>query len=126
MPHRPDSPAGRLLNYLHTIIDNIGDIIILIEVGPDESYKILYVNKAFTDSVGYTDVVGKQVSEVLPPVVYGPLRQRYQEVITTRHEVRWTTSADTPQGKKQYDVKLLPITNALGECVQMIGITHEL
>ncbi len=117
----------RNLEYLHTILNNIHDLVIVIVVGPEESYKVAYLNKAFSDFVGYTDIVGKQVSEVVEPETYASLRAHYRQAKSTKKEVTFLLpGTSTPNGVLSFEVKLIPILNTLGECVQIIAISREM
>jgi hypothetical protein len=107
------------------ILENIQDIVILIGVNPDAGFTVLYVNQAFPESLGHDDVAGKKVVDVVGEKVYKKLRQHYIQVINTRKLHSYRTETDTPTGHKVFDVKLLPVLNALGECKQIIAISHE-
>lgn len=124
MPTSFQTPQN--LAYLHTIVDNISDLIILISVDQGDEYTVLFVNQAFKRSAGYLDIVGKRVRDVVPAEDYPKMAERYAKVKTTKKEIRYTTVAKVPNGEKAYSVKILPIVNALDECVQLIGITREI
>jgi PAS domain-containing protein len=120
------SPSQPTLDYLHTIIDNITDVIILIGVGPDHTYKILYVNKAFRTAFGTGEVVGTDIMESLGEKVAQPFYDRYDTVVATKKSLEWKDTVEFPGMTKVLEAKLLPILNAVGDCIQMVSITRDM
>jgi PAS domain-containing protein len=120
------SPSQPTLDYLHTIIDNITDLIILIGVGPDHTYPILYVNKAFVESFGTDDVLGIDIMASLGKEVAQPFYDRYDKVVSTKKPLEWSDTVDFLGTTKVLEAKLLPILNAVGDCIQIISITRDM
>ncbi len=122
-----NSQSPQNLHYLRTIMDNIHDLVILIGVKPNDSYQILYVNRALCDAVGYSEseIVGKDIIEVLGPDQCQGLAEYYQKVITSKQSVVYAAERTYPAGVKKFEVKLVPVLNSVGECIQIIGITRE-
>jgi hypothetical protein len=121
------NPSSLLfLQYLTTVFDNIRDAIMLIGVEPDHTYRLLMVNAAFVINTGHSkDSEGKLVSEIVSPDSYRALRPRYDKVVATRKAVEYTEWYDVPLGPQAYEVKIIPILNAVGECVQLAVITYN-
>lgn len=114
------------LHYLTTVFDNIGDAILLVSVEPDEQYRLLMANDAFFRSTGHTpDAIGKPVHEVVSKESYTQIKPRYHHAVTARKPVAYTEWYDVPLGRQAFFVKVIPIMNAVGECVQLAVITRN-
>lgn len=114
------------LHYLTTVFDNINDIVSLVGVEPKGVYRLLLANKAFSEIFGFsTDVIGKKVSEIAQPKNYKVLVARYERVIKSKKPHRYMEWYDVPAGRLALEVQMIPVLNAVGECVQIIAITRD-
>ena len=54
--------------HLSLLFDRVSDCICLVKVEPDNRNRILAVNKALLNDIGFTDeqIIGKTVDEVIP------------------------------------------------------------
>ena len=122
------SSSFLLVNYLKTIFDNVGQSVLLISIEPDSRYKILLVNEMFGKTSGFPrDVVGKYVDEVIiRPALYDHLIRRYRSAIETKQTVMYSEWLDTPNGKRRFDVKIIPIVNSVGETTQFVVISQDI
>lgn len=109
------------------ILDNINDLVIMIGVKPNGSFPILYVNRPLSRCLGYveSDIIGREIAEVVGEDYFVTLHKRYMKVINTKKEIHYKTLLEGPAGAKYLEVKLLPVLNSVGECIQLIGITRE-
>ena len=108
------------------MFDTISDAILLIGIEPDGHFRLLLANAAFTRNTGHSkDVIGKLVEEVVTPESYRLLKRRYQKVATTKQAITYTEWYDVPLGRREFEVKLIPILNAVGQCAQIAAVTHD-
>ncbi len=123
----PDKTSSLVfLNYLTTVFDNISDVILLIGVEPNDQFRLLLANEAFSRNTGHPKtVVGKLIEDVVAPQSAAQLKPRYKKVIATKQPIIYTEWFDVPLGRQAFEVKLIPILNAVGQCVQIAAITHN-
>jgi PAS domain S-box-containing protein len=123
----PDKTSSLVfLHYLTTVFDNISDAILLIGIEPDEHFRLLLANEAFNRNTGHPkSVVGKLIDEVVTPESYTQLKPRYKKVIADKQPLTYTEWFDVPLGRQAFEVKLIPILNAVGQCVQIAAITRN-
>lgn len=104
----------------------MGESILLIGVEPQETYRLLLANDAFWQDTGHQrDQIGKSIEEIVDAESYGLLKRRYKKVITSKRATEYTEWYTVPAGRQAYEVKLAPILNAVGECVQIAAITRN-
>lgn len=114
------------LQYLTTVFDNLNDAIVLIGIEPHDTYRLLLANDAFFKSTGHTkEKLGKTLEEIVSPRSYASLKKRYKKVVLTREPVEYTEWYRVPLGRQAYEVKFMPILNAVGECVQIAGVSRN-
>lgn len=114
------------IQYLTTVFDNIHDAILLIGVEPNNTFRLLMVNKGFNRGSGHTtEEIGKTVQEITQPKTYEKLVKRYQTVVKTKKRQAFTEEYEVPMGKQVYEVQLIPIFNSVGTCTQIACITHN-
>jgi PAS domain-containing protein len=122
----PKSSSLVFLHYLTTVFDNISDAILLIGVEPNDNFRLLLANQGFTRGTGHSmDNIGKLISEIVLPKSYVTLSKKYKQVIATKNSMQFTTWYETPLGNQAYAVQLIPILSAVGECVQIAAISHN-
>jgi hypothetical protein len=114
------------LQYLTTVFDNLNDAIFLIGVEPKDNFRLLVANDAFFKSTGHNkDKLGTVIEGMITSRSYASLLKRYKKVITSREPVEYTEWYRVPLGRQAYEVKFIPVLNAVGECVQIAGISRN-
>ncbi len=115
------------LQYLTSVFDNIDDAILLIGIEPKGVYRLLLANDAFWRNSGHDQAscIGKSISVVVDPKSFEILKKMYKKVISTKKTVTSTTWFNVPLGRQAFDIKLIPVLNAVGECVQIAAITRN-
>jgi len=100
--------------------------VLLIDIEPHDTYRMIMANTAFYEMSGYAkDSIGNTVDSIIKPESYSKLTVRYKKVQETKKPLEYAEWYDTPSGKKLYEVRLIPIFNAVGECVQIAAVTHD-
>lgn len=121
-----DVSSFSFLQYLTTVLDNIGDSVLLIGVEPNGRFKLLITNKRFGQSSGYPpDSVGKYIDEIVSPESYDKVAQRYRDAVRHKQPLSYSEWVNVPAGRRAYEVKMIPILDSVGECQQLVAITRE-
>jgi hypothetical protein len=114
------------IKYLTTVFDNIGVSILLVSVESDGRFKALAANKNFGQSSGFpVDIVGKYMDDIVAPETYAAISARYASVAHCKEVLQYSDWLSVPNGKRAYEVKLIPILSTVGECVQIIMISRD-
>jgi len=125
MPERTSSLV--FLHYLTTVFDNITDAIFLVGI-ENKRYRLLLANEAFSKFSGYSpDSIGKFADEFITDAEsFISITSNFKKVIDTKKPVEYFRWANVPLGRQAYQIKYIPILNAVGECVQIVGITRNI
>jgi PAS domain S-box-containing protein len=108
------------------ILDNIDDAIFYVKVEGEGQYRLISVNRAFTEMFPHLRerIVGRMLHEFLPEVIREKTLQQYANAIKTGERQRWELATQT--GPKQGDVALVPIFDAQGRCTNLVGTLHDI
>ncbi|MEO8770611.1 MAG: PAS domain S-box protein [Ferruginibacter sp.] len=113
---------------LSLIYNNVTDGIFLLNVEKENSYKFISVNKAFLAATGITvkQVIGKFVEDVIPEPSLNLVLHKYRRVIMTKKKLTWEETTAYPSGIKTGIVSLMPVFDADGYCIQLIGSVKDI
>lgn len=112
--------------YLTHILDSVHDAVIVLGIEASDTYRILMTNAAFHQETGIPkNCIGKTISQVITNESLGKLTKMYQKVRTTKKPHEYAAWYDMPIGHNMYEVKLIPICNAMGECVQIAAVARN-
>jgi PAS domain S-box-containing protein len=110
------------------IFDVVDDVIFILGVEGPGIYRFVSVNAAFGAATGLnaSDVVGRLVTDVIPPPAHALVLGRYAEAIATRAHVVWEEVSEYPTGTKHGEVTVCPIFDADGRCTNLVGSVHDM
>jgi PAS domain S-box-containing protein len=112
--------------YFTVILNSVQDAVLLLDIEPKNHYRILLANDAFFGMTGYSkDAIGKLIDEITADESRNKLHERYAKVREIKKPIIHTEWYDVPLGKQLFTVKLIPIFNAVGDCVQLASITQN-
>ena len=113
---------------LSLIFDSVGDVIFLLSVEPEESYRFISINPLFLTTTGLNreQVIGKRIEEVLPKTAHNFVKEKYKQAIKENKMVKWEEVSDYPTGKLYGSVSITPALNAEGDCTHLIGTVHDI
>lgn len=113
---------------LASIYETVADVIFVLAVEERGAYRFTSVNPAFWAVTGLPPeaVVGKLISEVIPPPSLDLVLAKYREAIEGRRTVRWEETSDYPTGRLTGEVSIAPIFDAAGDCVLLVGAVHDI
>jgi PAS domain S-box-containing protein len=122
----PDTSSLVFLQYLTTVFDNIEDAIVLVSVEPKGHYQLLLANEGFYRNTGYQRTcVGKSVQELISEKGWEHLSHQFRKVVDDKKQLCFSHWYDVPLGRRSFDVKLIPVLNAVGEVVHIASISHN-
>ncbi len=122
-----ESSSLVFLQYLTTVFDNIQDAILLIGVGSDNEYQLLLANPGYLRSTGSKKVEsGSNIKEIFTPRVYQKLTKHYKKAAVDKEPITFTEDLEMPLGCQTYEIRIIPILNAVGECVQLAVIMRDI
>ncbi|MGE3075334.1 MAG: PAS domain S-box protein [Dehalococcoidia bacterium] len=112
------------------VIDNTSDAIFALDVeGSPEAYqfRIAMVNKAFESLTGFTAarIVGKLVSDVLPPGELPNALGRYHEAIRAGRSITYEEVIPT-EPRAHIQTTMAPVFDEVGRCIQVIGSSRNI
>lgn len=116
-------------NQLSLVYRHVSDIIFYLAVEPDEKFRFLSVNPAFSEATGLAEsqAVGKLVQEVIPePSLSTVVLPNYREAIRDKKTVQWEEVSVYPTGTKYGIVAVTPIFDANGQCTNLVGAVHDI
>lgn len=124
---RAEAAIAESERRLALIFDTVSDVVFLVTVEPDETFRFASVNSAFLEVTGLSaaQVVGKRVEEVLPPSSRELVLGRYREAIRTCSPVHWEEVSVYPSGTLYGEVTVTPAIDASGRCTHLIGSVHD-
>jgi PAS domain S-box-containing protein len=113
---------------LSLVFKNISDVVFNLAVEPDGQFRFVSVNPAFLRATGLEtgQVVGKLAQEVIPEPSRSLVLEKYQEAVRERKTVFWEETSAYPVGEKHAEVFVSPAFNERGQCVNLIGVLHDI
>jgi PAS domain S-box-containing protein len=99
-----------------------------VAVEPDEQFRFVSVNAAFLTATGLTheQVIDKLVQEVIPEPAHDLVLGNYKQAARTKKMVAWEEVSVYPSGEKHGEVSMIPILDADGNCIHLIGTVHDI
>jgi PAS domain S-box-containing protein len=114
------------LQYLTTVLDNIADGILLVSIDGPDNFTLTMANRPFLVISGYPeDSVGKNLRDIVSPESYAFLTRQYRKVVRTKHAHDYIRWAEVPAGMRAFDVRMVPVFNTTGDCIQIACFIHD-
>ncbi len=115
------------LHYLTTVFENIDEAVLLIGVETNERYRLIIANAAYGHITGRTkDHIGQLIADYVEPEIYQRLKKHFKKVVASKQEVECIEWFNVPSGRRALEIKLIPIFNTVGQCVQIAAITRNI
>lgn len=113
---------------LTSIYNSVGDTVFYLDVEPDQQYRFVKVNPAFSKITGIpvSAIIGKTVNEIIPEPSLSLVLRNYQDAITCKSVVRWEETSDYPSGRLTGEVTITPVFDNIGKCDHMVGTVHDI
>jgi PAS domain S-box-containing protein len=112
---------------LPLILDSLANVIFVVDVEGIDTYRFSFANKAFQVTTGLpvSVVEGSLVDKIIPEPSLSLVKEKYAEAIRTGKQLSWQEVTEYPSGKKTGQVVAVPVFNAEGRCVRLIGMVHD-
>ena len=113
---------------LASIYNTVGDVIFQLAVEPDEQYRFISVNSAFSKITGLPpdQVIGRKVNEIIPEPSLSMVLEKYRQAIEEKAMVHWEEISNYPRGQLTGDVSVSPVFDTAGNCTYLIGSVHDI
>jgi len=113
---------------LTSIYNTVGDVIYYLAVEPNNIYRFVTVNPAFSKVTGIPTefLIGKLVTEVIPQPSLNLVLGNYNLAIKEKKLVRWEETSDYPTGRLTGEVSIRPVFDSNGICSHIVGSVHDI
>ncbi|MEB3101692.1 PAS domain S-box protein [Ferviditalea candida] len=115
-------------NYLSLIFNTVSDLIFLMEVTEPDRFVCVMVNQSYMDATGIhkDQLIGKEISEILPEKECEFAVQKYKEAIRTKSPIKYEEFVKLPKKKLIVETTLTPIFDSDGTCLHLLGVAHDI
>lgn len=127
--HRRMEQAARAEGRLRELIYcSVVDILFCVAVEPDNVYRFVAVNPAFSSAAQRTEreIVGRRLEEVIPATLLPMTLGRYAEAIAERRPVSWEQMCEEAAWPRHAEVTLTPVFDATGQCENLVGTVRDI
>jgi PAS domain S-box-containing protein len=114
---------------VHALVhDMVADLLYCLAVEPDGQYRFLSINPAFVKVTGLCeqDVIGRHISDVLPPESLDETLVHYDRAIAERRPIVWYQTVHFPAGVRHGHCTITPVIAADGSCTHLVGTVHNI
>lgn len=114
------------------VFENSTKQLFIIEVLPDEQFRILRTNPRHQKGSGLTpdQIWGKTIDEVVIPEVAHSVRQHYLECIRVRHAIEYEEKGPAPYWDldriRTFHTTISPVFDQQGKVVRLVGATEDI
>lgn len=113
---------------LSSIYDAVGDVIYSLAVEPDDQFRFISTNKAFSNITGLKEemIVGKLLNEVIPEPSLSYVIEKYKQAIRQNSILSWEEISNYPNGQLTGEVTISPVFDKNGHCTNIVGSVHDI
>ncbi|KGX91272.1 PAS domain-containing protein [Pontibacillus marinus] len=118
--------------HLNLIFNSIQDMVFLIDVQKDGTFRYRNVNNAAMEKSNLPkDLIGKTIHEIMPKASADIIIENYQKAVHSKEEVSYEAEIfihdETAKQlqKRYYESRVTPVLNDEGQCEYLISITHD-
>ncbi|TCZ67904.1 PAS domain-containing sensor histidine kinase [Flaviaesturariibacter aridisoli] len=100
----------------------------IIDIEGPGRYRFADTNDTFTAVTGWqkAQVIGQPMEKIVPESSHELVREKYHEAITTGQTVDYIEESVHPAGIKYGQIRVIPIKDAAGAVVKLLGIAHDI
>jgi len=109
------------------VFESTSDGIFIVEVTPDQRYRLLDMNPAQARMLGVeaAAVRGRFLEEYTPPGVAESLMEDNRAAIQAGHPLTFERTLDLPEGRRWFSTILIPVKAEDGATSRMIGVARD-
>ncbi|HZQ46947.1 MAG TPA: PAS domain S-box protein, partial [Verrucomicrobiae bacterium] len=110
------------------VFENTSDCMFLLDVLPEDGFKVVRFNPAEEKSVGITNAqaAGKLIQEIMPPEIANVVNANFRRCVETGSRINYEEQLDLPVGRRHFDTTLIPVRDANGRIYRIVGIAHNI
>jgi two-component system cell cycle sensor histidine kinase/response regulator CckA len=127
--HRRMERAARAEGRLRELIYcSVVDILFCVAVEPDNVYRFVAVNPAFSIAARRKEeeIIGRRLEEVVPAALLPMTLARYAEAMAERRPVSWEQTCEADAWPRHAEVTLTPVFDAAGHCENLVGTVRDI
>ncbi|HYG85773.1 MAG TPA: ATP-binding protein [Azospirillum sp.] len=111
-----------------SFFSNLAESLFVIAVRADGTFAIDTINPAHARATGLDpDVIcGRPVDAVLPPETAAHIKERYAACVAAGGPIDYEETLDLPSGRRTWHTVLVPIRDAAGGVVQLLGSARDI
>ncbi len=110
------------------LFNNTTDAIFWMRLEPDGAFRVEAVNPVEESLLGTraADLVGKTLEEILPDDFAQKVLANFQACVASGTPTRYEEKVDFPTGQRVFQTLLVPIRNAEGAVVRLLGFSQDI
>ncbi|SMD33101.1 PAS domain S-box-containing protein [Reichenbachiella faecimaris] len=110
------------------IYSSTNDLIFLMEVEPNDSFRCVSVNRAFLELTNKKrgDVVGKTIDDIWDAERSATIKSYYREAIETKKPITYQIKFRTGNNIVIVETKVTPVFDHRGRCTNLSGISRDI
>jgi PAS domain S-box-containing protein len=114
--------------FYRSLFENLSDCIFILDVTPDQRFKIVSFNPAEERAVGMTtaQVAGRFTDDLFPKGMAEQLNGNYRRCLEERRITHYEEVLDLPKGKVPFLTTLIPLAAANGRIHRIIGVASDI
>ncbi|WP_431856346.1 sensor histidine kinase [Azospirillum sp.] len=111
-----------------SFFNNLAESLFVVTVRPDGAFVIDTINPAHARATGLDPalICGRPVDEVLSPDTAAHVKARYTECVAAGRPIDYEETLDLPNGRRTWHTVLVPVRDALGHIVQLLGSARDI
>lgn len=110
------------------VFDNSSDCIFVVEVTPEQRFKLERLNPMTQRMLSLTDEAarGRFIEDVIPLGVARSLISHFEECLKAEAQIRYEAAAELSSGARQFETTLIPVRGQDGAIRRLIGIARDI
>ena len=110
------------------VFDNVSDVLYLLEVTPEERFRILEMNPTGVQSLGIprAELTGRFVDESVPEEVSSVLIEKFRQCARSGEAYDDQRTLELPTGPHHYHSTLIPVHDESGRVHRIVGIARDM
>ncbi|WP_445000488.1 sensor domain-containing diguanylate cyclase [Halomonas mongoliensis] len=109
-------------------IDSTPDPIFVVDVAPDGTFVFRYNNPAHRQQTGISlEMIRHRTPDaLLDPCQAAAVKAHYSECVRLKRPIQYEEHLDLPAGARHWQTLLVPVDNAAGSIIELVGIARDI
>ena len=111
-----------------SFFNNLAEGLFVVAVRPDGRFAFDTINPAHARATGFApeSLCGRLVADALPPEAAAAVIERYAACVAAGEPVDYEEELDLPVGRRVWHTVLVPVRDATGRIVQLLGSARDI